>query len=1083
MMRHRWLPIATILAVFCLSNSLIPQSRTSPRTTTRPSTRTPAVQAISPLPIDQIVRTNSVIPGYHLTIEKAMHGMTQEGEVDSRNQRLFLRMTFPKLGSREATYYWANGKAYGQHAITGRWFRIKASSHFTDYLQGAVELIREGKTGKLADMGDSWKVEALIDQIPPRDTPETFYNALFNNPTDSRTQAIVSRLVKTSRGMKVDTYIWISKKDRRITKVTVETEIQGHREERTFAFSPSRGVVPTIPQPALRAPAKETVMPMLFLPLKLRQGWRGSTHRFLAWSALDLIRQKSAPLQYTELIDSVWGPYDWAPDPTLQTHPLISGSQFEDGVDDANRPPWYDTILGNGEYYFRNGWVRDFHHFGGASQGLQYQWFFALDTREQQPSTEVGNRFYSARDWAYGAGRIDENLNRMTFTQAITEYGNGSKKRAYLILGHVLHLLQDQAMPDHAGLLSHTFSSSTEEDAFNTIPFCELLFAAIEASAFADCGGLVCPLCAIPCAAVASEVAGVAYQACLDAYDPSEVGYERYVTDFWSTSGLQSRVLQTGIQKKSNYDEYFASMSAASLSAAASSGLSQPLGLETNPGAPFWPLEPSIDSDEFGAYQQLTDTVALPAICIGAGLLEYFYDIVNPPPFVQRFLVTQGDVERFRVEWVGSATPRSRVVKTNLPLIPGIPCTLKVECGPRDAHDYGRSMSTLTATAEAYLQVGPMGGLAPVDLSQSQVGTYTFTPGCSTKHINFKITGGKDKGLPHLAGRSPLGDSLDMNPQTVAQASSTAPYSWNGYETTNSGLYEEKVNVGLVDACWQEEEILSESCAGGWTFTPKSELKVRLAIYDKGSNTKLLGGGEQCGRYKILVPEKIHSPSGPRPMMYQAGGQDSSPQATPEGPYLSLSLDDPNSLTPVLTATYNGAVQSKESVTLHVPIKVVYEAGNGVPVVLCTTMQEVRIISDMAMINLCVKIKIAKMKLVKRYEFPWEQLHVGEEVTQTIDVERIAGAKAFPDAEREASQFALTRAVADPEISYIAPDAEPVTMRLRDANLKIRAGDDPRKITIGTSARTLPGMYFIRFAVQVGDQERAEFGLIVTVGR
>jgi hypothetical protein len=92
----------------------------------------------------------------------------------------------------------------------------------------------------------------------------------------------------------------------------------------------------------------------------------------------------------------------------------------------------------------------------------------------------VGDRYYSARNWGWNA----PGKNGMTFREAIAQYGNGTykgKQAAYLMLGHIVHLLQDQAMPDHAAGLAHPGSSSTDPEIYDEIPLCDLLAAEIMA--------------------------------------------------------------------------------------------------------------------------------------------------------------------------------------------------------------------------------------------------------------------------------------------------------------------------------------------------------------------------------------------------------------------------------------------------------------------------------------------------------------------------------------------------------------------------------------------------------------------------
>lgn len=62
------------------------------------------------------------------------------------------------------------------------------------------------------------------------------------------------------------------------------------------------------------------------------------------------------------------------------------------------------------------------------------------------PVRNIGlNNYYSSKDW--GSGKVLE--NDFSWHRAIEYYAKGEENKAYMALGHVLHLLEDASVPDH----------------------------------------------------------------------------------------------------------------------------------------------------------------------------------------------------------------------------------------------------------------------------------------------------------------------------------------------------------------------------------------------------------------------------------------------------------------------------------------------------------------------------------------------------------------------------------------------------------------------------------------------------------
>ena len=168
------------------------------------------------------------------------------------------------------------------------------------------------------------------------------------------------------------------------------------------------------------------------------------------------------------------------------------------------------------------------------------------------------------------------------------------------MLGHVVHLLQDQAMPDHAALLPHPGSSSTDPDIYAEIPLCDLLAAEIMVI---GCGFSCFPLdlvCYLACATATSAAAASAKAGCEAGIDPDEMGYEKVVVDFYAAhyaqANIAARVVQTGSVRHPNDYVYFQEVAALSLAQPGARGLSQPLGVGTHPATAIvdYPVDPYI---------------------------------------------------------------------------------------------------------------------------------------------------------------------------------------------------------------------------------------------------------------------------------------------------------------------------------------------------------------------------------------------------------------------------------------------------------------------------------------------------------
>ncbi|MBU1350220.1 hypothetical protein KKH19_03885, partial [Patescibacteria group bacterium] len=79
--------------------------------------------------------------------------------------------------------------------------------------------------------------------------------------------------------------------------------------------------------------------------------------------------------------------------------------------------------------------------------------------------------FSSAKDWS------KQNIRQMlyskgnqTWQKALQEYRNNNKKQAFIALGHILHLIEDMAVPAHTRLDPHVLGDPYEQWVKNNKP-------------------------------------------------------------------------------------------------------------------------------------------------------------------------------------------------------------------------------------------------------------------------------------------------------------------------------------------------------------------------------------------------------------------------------------------------------------------------------------------------------------------------------------------------------------------------------------------------------------------------------------
>lgn len=786
------------------------------------------------LMLEQIVEANQSLLRYHFRIEYTS-GVIYEGQIDLAEGRQYVQIGLTPGIFPLAEIFWDGERGYGRQIQSDIWLRIRGGP-FPNYLQSALGLLQESNIISSREEGPFWLVDIKPDRIPLRDDPEKFYYDIFGEPEDPPKKDFLERVIEQSQSLEVSLQMRISREDYFIYGLTIQSQAQEMRSELTAAFAPSQMEIPPIPEeaPQLADPKVEISPEMLLFHLPNIGGWVHKNHCIWAQRSIQLIEEKDAKKQkYTEIYQPPWfGKVLEAytenvatklgkPDETKH-HPLVLGAYYEDHT--GKLPSFYDNWFAsdsnyktNSNYYFKQqGYKRYYHHFGAFSEGLKYKWYFKFEG-PAKPVKSGG--YYSARDWGYGGGRIKPpDLNRLTFTQAIQQYNRYSmegKRNAYLMLGHVLHLLQDVGQPDHAKLVDHAGSSMTQADAYDKYSYCWILAAEI---ALGLCGHESNILCWGP-------VILTAFGFC-DAWKSTKImGYEKLIEKWSLSKKVEDKIKKTGIPKKPNYDAYFKSMSDFSIGTANKLSLKSPLGCGTLALVPPVPgADPDIDTKDTKQtepYFKLTEKIVPEIVGLSSGLIQLFYETVNYPPYVERVAIVQWepgakpckfasfkknkDCRFYDAEWVMSKNKRvlKYLIKTQK-LSQDRPAYIFILFGPANTGPK-KSGRVMSKTNLRLVGTYPLTG-NPIDITvkltsakDNDVGQYywgTFNPhNCSKDPYTLTLIVEGEDNAAHLAQRNPSGTEIDGNPATLAKVDASLPsYPWKDYQPGHDMNHEIKIH-------------------------------------------------------------------------------------------------------------------------------------------------------------------------------------------------------------------------------------------------------------------------------------------------
>lgn len=624
------------------------------------------------IPFEQIKKAAQEVHQYHFRLEHAP-GTVYEGDCDTSKEVHHVQMYRPAEHDAVAELVWQSGNGYGRKQGSDSWIRIKDETP-SHYMLRASELLETVDWADIAEEHDSWRLQSEIESPLSDEQIREILHGLFEDSLTAKQLAFIDRAVKINRRLMMSIEMHVDRANLLIRSLLISSNIEGHYFKLDFTPQKPSMSADIVSVDLDNVVLSDVEMPSRWLNVSLEKplgGWKEYfCHGPWAERSLDLIQNmEKTPSRYSEIYDKYWlteryreehvhkytDEKDLKPRHDLY-HPIVLGAVYEDET--KSLPPFYREWLNppaaNPDYYFKiDGYARDFQHFGGKDIGLERQdiCFWFREFKSAPPATRPNNRYYSARDWGYGAGRIDETINRLTFTEAIKQYNRYTyegKRNAYLMLGHVVHLLQDVGHPDHANLVAHPGSGKTESEVYAETHYCEVL-AAEAAAAPALTSILTFGFGFFAAASVFAST----YAACIATVSgtvgDAEVGYEKLVSmpEIWQAiqQHLGDEDSSMAVMRLRDYDSYFGALSDYAIRVAKQHNLRSPLGCGDMSLLPCGDgLDPDIESDDpeqTKPYINLTIDLLPSIIGYTAGMIQHFYEIVNHPPFVERVTIVK----------------------------------------------------------------------------------------------------------------------------------------------------------------------------------------------------------------------------------------------------------------------------------------------------------------------------------------------------------------------------------------------------------------------------------------------------------
>jgi hypothetical protein len=1109
----------------------------------------PPVKVVKPIPpeaqirISEIEDANKKIARYRIRGHVMPSGLQFEGIVDQQKKSLYLKLNLSESPDTAAEFYRIGTNGYGRPLGSQRWFNIEGGEEFLNYLLCSIELMKQGKIISAREEQQLLTYEISFENLPLRNRLEQFFSSLFRKPVSPRMQDMISSMIEASRDLRVSTYISVFPKDKKIKKVNIETESLQMKTSFVITIDETRDEVPGCPEEALRAKGPFIPWPMLLFRLPERWGiggWNDFIHCSLALGAIRLIQNTDKDERYAEMYrianqECLW---DSSADEfklsDTTNHPILLGTFYEDQKSNNDEiikfyKDWFNEEfdeLGLDERFNRMA-RRPYMHYGGGDLGLRNEWYFEIGWSPVPERSCSGDRFYSARDWGYGGKRTGEgrcspyveDLNRLTFVEAIKQYNKYSikgKKNAYLMLGHVIHLLQDQSEPDHAKLVPHPASGCSGLDAFGPHGFltCELLAATVASLAAPACGPFA-PICAAVAYADAKS-------ACLPWMDPNMVGYEWLAEHRWTLSRIETQLRSLSPLRESDYDAFFGNMANYAIDAVERHGFSSDYdngnSLGTATADLFYISVPACvpninlitDGERIRRYLAMTDELAIYAIQAGAGLLQYFYEIVNPPPYLKRLTITQGSETRFDVTWddvieekENRVIRREKIIRKNYTLYHGVPATITAWFGPDsiigpDPEKDPKHVRTRDMQGGNVYIDGQRVSLSRSMEDGNPVLRGSFIPGC-IREINPITTSISIDALddaPHLQSRNPLGNSLDKDPSTVAGARAYPPHDWINYEQDSDPFHlYVPIKIGIPDAL-----IDFVSVEGGRGFYEGydpdlhvgAHLRagagegaiVSLRLLERESGQPIITDPEQgeCGYYSFYIPPTIEVIGQTTEAMVGGRVVHVPLVVSPTQVGFTIHIDGARSNQPKLHIDVDPEAQSGR---YRIPLIINYEFRDG------HTDQIYRLDLEFQVLNIWETDKenranenaanlLGLKDLVRAKKLGFLDIREGPPVA--FDPCKVGVSSPEWCFLRDPFQLREVRIVPDREVAFSSLTSQMRKITISAIKLNIRPDErDPHIIYFEAGPQLAPGTYLISFKVMMGNKQLDRFLVMAAV--
>jgi len=656
---------------------------------------------------------------YSLSVDGGPNYYT-EGEFDQTNRSRYSKTTIGDVENPHSVeLYWIGDTACGKPIHINHWFNVHTFNKLPqDFMTVALSLVSREDEKDLLENSDKWVIEARPNLERLHGDTENLLREIFDfeKLKGYNGDQFVAKLIQTLR--QVDfTVQYILSRD---TIELNECRLIFSFNDRIVTISAkfwnfnSESIKISFPEASLRNEGKKVLFGFLFLKPD-KAGWAEYNHMLITAEAIKLIAAFDKKAHYEEIYKDYSAPNyygsaadAYAPDAYYKkpNHPSVNGAWAEDAWDNIRTLKYH-------RFYEKESipalTYRSFNHFGYGEDGLQWEdYFYLVNEKVRKPLNE---KFVSALYWGKEDGKkheetkfwVVDSCNKngectykkcsykndpMNFEGAIKVYGDGDDQgriEGYRRMGHVLHLLQDLAQPDHAQKKDHAASGNTLKEAIDKFKLCMAQLAQdietttiVGSAAAAASGGIVLVVMAISTCIKYSEC-----DSCKDNDDCKNiVGFERLIKDNWGkvianapwikpnyVDTFQRHLASEGY----NYDTVFKNMGQDATDAANRRNLSMPLGLdpmtisaiaygylaltasddsdeqqvvestnieETIPG-----LRPKIDTSNPNSYKpyiELAQEVINKAILRSASMLIHFLDIINPPPIVQSVAAVKG---------------------------------------------------------------------------------------------------------------------------------------------------------------------------------------------------------------------------------------------------------------------------------------------------------------------------------------------------------------------------------------------------------------------------------------------------------